>query len=643
MRLAQSKNAFHRMGRSLQDHFEIKSTNRSTLPEALLAKTGITSWLPASLAVGGGFYLIFLIVGLFDGTLSWLSEGGYWRWRTSLMYPTLIIYLLLVQPPLGRLLTRAIDAFTPLLPTIDRSEQLIATAYSLNRRREWLAISLGIVCGWLVDPPWAKLSFALELYTLLGGGLVFGLTGWHIYSGLVRTRILAALHGQVQDLNIFRQQAPVAPIFRWSIGTASVLIGGIIISLLFIPPSDLQNRTTLILYGILITAAVLIIAFSKVPHSLMARISIFRAITLFLTVAVIGTFGYNYFEGWKPIDAFYATIITMTTIGYGDLSPVTDAGRLFTIVLSLFAIGIGGYAISSFAAFVVEGNFNQFLQGKRVYKQIDKLNHHVILCGAGRVGKQIAIEFHKTRIPFVIIEQSKEVLEALLREIEFPYIQGDATQDSTLELAGIERARGLITTLSDDKANAFVVLSSRELAKKQDNANVRVISRVNEEKHRTKLEKAGASATISPHAIGGQRMARVMLHPDVVTFLEEIMAAEKQTGQVLRMEEVHVDKINNPVLAELLDKDRLTVKDIGQQTGLMVIVIKHPEADEDNLYLYTPTGETRLRRGDVLIVIGTPDERAALRDEDPPGFIDIWRTKTIEILTTWIDKIALGS
>ncbi len=631
---------FRQIGQRLSSYFEMPSFDSPTLPETWLVRTGLRSWPLASVVVGGGLYLLFLILAVLSGDLTKLVQADYWEWRNSLLTPVTTIYLFLIQPPLRRLLSYAIEAFRPLLPT-GRRERWMTEVYRLNRRGEWLAVGLGAVGGWLIDPPWGleERFLAMNVYKLLGGGLLYGLTGWLIYSGLVRTRRLAALHGQAQELNIFKQPAPIAPIVRWSLGVIGCLIGGIAVSALFIPPAYLINRTTIIIYGTLILAAALVFVFSKMPASLLVRVSVFRVLLLFVTVAAIGTLGFNQLEGWSLMEAFYTTIITMTTVGYGDLSPQTDNGRIFTIALSLVAIGIGGYAVTSIASFIVEGNFYRLMHGKKVYKKIDRLQNHIILCGAGRVGKQIAIEFYKTDVPFVVIEQSPVILEALLREIEIPYIQGDATQDRTLELAGIERARGLVTALSDDKDNAFVILSGRELAKKFGNPNLYTISRVNEEKHRKKLEKAGANTVVSPNAAGGRRMASMMIRPEVVTFLDEMMQAEQQTGQVLRLEEVHINKIKNPALMELIEKDQLHVIDIGQHTGLLVVAIKRNGLDEHDPYLYTPKGNTKLQNGDILIVMGTPEERSKLKQEESPSMFEVWQSKVEERWYSWTEKL----
>ena len=368
--------------------------------------------------------------------------------------------------------------------------------------------------------------------------------------------------------------------------------------------------------------------------------SIFRALFLFLLVAAIGTFGFAYFEGWNADEALYATIITMTTVGYGDLSPQTDSGRFFTIALALIAVGIGGYAVSSFAAFIVEGNFNRFMEGKRIFKQIDRMSNHIILCGAGKVGRKTALELFKTQIPFVAIDQNPEVIEALLRDIEVPYIEGDATQNQVLELAGIGRARGLVTALNDDKSNAFVVLSARELARKLNNPQLRIVARVNDAKQVKKIERAGADTVVSPKVTGGRRMAGMMLYPSVFSFLDEMVQAEQQTDQTLRLEEVHVNRINHPYLTELIEVNQLRVANIGQFTGLMVVAIKRRHTDNGHPYVYTPRGNTLLEQDDILIVLGTPEERAKLMVEESPNPFERWHSKIEAVQRKWERKLS---
>jgi voltage-gated potassium channel len=552
--------------------------------------------------------------------------------------PTLLIYLLLLIPVLHHVLDNTIKEYLPLLPTTAYHKQLVVEAYALRQRWEWLVVGLGFIGFWLVDPPWHRNFLAVGLYWLVGGALVFGLTAWHVYSAVARARVLGQLYSRAQDVVVQKQAISAAPIARWILSAVTGLLGGMLLIVLLIPRAQLSNSRTLIVYGPLILVAILIIVFRKTPANLIARVSIFRAFFLFLLVATIGTFGFAYFEGWQADDALYATIITMTTVGYGDLSPRTEGGRFFTIALALIAVGIGGYAVSSLAAFIVEGNFNQFMRGKRVFKQIDRMNHHLILCGAGKVGRKTALEFFKTRIPFVVIDQNPEVIEALLRDVDVPYIEGDATQNQVLELAGIGRARGLVTALNDDKSNAFVVLSAREMARKLNNPHLRIVARVNDARQVKKIQRAGADTMVSPKVTGGQRMAGMMLYPSVFSFLDEMVRAEQQTDQTLRLEEVYVNQINHPSLTELIRANRLMVANIGQFTGLMVVAIKRHQTNGGPPYIYTPRGNTALEQDDILIVLGTPAERAKLKVEERPTPLERWQSKIEGVQRKWNRK-----
>ena len=300
--------------------------------------------------------------------------------------------------------------------------------------------------------------------------------------------------------------------------------------------------------------------------------------------------GYSILEGWPIVDSLYMTIITMTTVGYGEVRPLSEYGRLFTIGLIITSIGIVGYVFSALTAFVVEGEVRQIIRGRKMDKQIAKLKNHIILCGIGRTGLHIAEEFYRTHTPFVVIEQDEEALEALSRFQDILHLQRDATQDETLLLAGIKQARGLVTTLREDKDNVFVVLCARSL-----NPDLRIIARLVEDKNEELLRKAGADHIVSPDAIGGIRMASVMLRPTVVAFLDEIL---RVTGQTLRMEEMQVDDF-----PALLNRS-LGEVNIRKRTGALVVAIKSFKHG----YQFNPGAQTILRSGDILIVIGTEDQ-----------------------------------
>lgn len=612
------------LSRRCLDFFEMPGVGPPTLPQQLLAKLGFRSWATASIAVGLAEYAIFLLIGAFDGTLRIVNEQSQW-WFT-LLYPALIVYMLLVQPLLRRLLHTAIESMRPRLPDTERFERLINEAYALDQRYEWLAVITAILGGWLLIQPWQRSQIDLVIHNFVGGGLAFGLTGWHLYSGLTRTKYLARLYDQAQNLSRFKQRPPAGPIIRWTLGDIVVLFTAIALSALFIGLGNV-DRDTMIIYGVIVSVSLLIVSFSRMPSSVFSRAGVLRALFMYIFVAIIGTTGFVYFEDWPLFDAVYATVITMTTVGYGDLSPASFEGRLFTIALSLVAIGIAGYAASALAAFIIEGNLGQLFQTRKGGRHIDRLDNHIIICGAGRIGRQIAIELYKVQVPFVIVEQDDDVIEDLLQEIDTPFIHGDAMEDHTLELAGIGRARGLLTALKDDKDNAFVILSAREVAKKSGNDGLYIISRIDEDRQERKLKNAGADLTISPHAAGGSRMMNVMLHPQFVNFLDEMLLAEVRTGQVLRLEEVRVSQIKHTALVDLIEQGTLQVSDVGRQADLLVVVIKRAGRSEADPYIYTPRGNTPVNRADVLIALGTPEELAKLHRENYASQFEHWLAK----------------
>jgi len=329
-------------------------------------------------------------------------------------------------------------------------------------------------------------------------------------------------------------------------------------------------------------------------HIIVTQSHIFYPLSVIIIAVSLGTLGYRLIEGWSAVDALYMTIITMTTVGYGEVWPLSEAGRMFTVGLIITSIGIAGYVVSKITAFVVEGEVKRLIEGRKMDKQIAKLSQHIILCGAGRTGLHIAEELSRAHTPFVVIEQDKEALEDLIRIEDLLYLQEDATQDETLLMAGIKRARGLITTLSEDKDNIFVTLCARSL-----NPELRIIARLIEDKNREFLRKAGADEIVSPNAIGGVRMASILLRPIVVSFLDEML---RVTGQTLRMEEMHVDDTPG-----LLNRS-LGEVNIRRRTGLLVVAIKSQKQG----YQFNPGADTILHAGDVLIVVGTEEQLTRL-------------------------------
>ena len=228
--------------------------------------------------------------------------------------------------------------------------------------------------------------------------------------------------------------------------------------------------------------------------------------------------------------------------------------------------------------------------------QIANMKDHIILCGVGPTGLYIAEELSKTNTPFVLIERNPETLKHVITTIgEMPYIQGDATHDDTLLQAGIERAKGLIAVLGEDKDNVFIVLSARSL-----NAKLRIVARVIEEENTEKIRKAGADEIVSPNAIGGLRMASIMIRPSVVSFLDQML---RVSNQVLRVEEIRVDDM------PLMKGRTLEQTDVGRKTGLLVLAVK----SADGQYQFKPGTHYVLNSGDVLIVMGTREQVQELK------------------------------
>lgn len=317
---------------------------------------------------------------------------------------------------------------------------------------------------------------------------------------------------------------------------------------------------------------------------------------LFLLIAIvlIGTLGYRLIEGWKPLDALYMAAIGITSVGFGEVEPLSPAGKVFTIMLVFAAFASAGYTVSTLTSFIVNGEITRMFQARKMDTRIQRLADHIILCGAGRVGWHIAEELHKTQTPFVVIERNLDSVSDLERIGDVLYIKDDATSDETLRQAGIDRASGLVVALGDDKDNVYLVLTARTL-----NPHLRIIARVNADENADKLRRAGADELVSPDAIGGLRMASVILRPAVVHFLDEML---RVPDAALRIDEIPVDDFP-ALIGKTLDE-----VDLAEKTGLLVVALLSAGG-----YQFNPDGATRLVAGDVVIVMGTSQQRDRLR------------------------------
>jgi voltage-gated potassium channel len=314
------------------------------------------------------------------------------------------------------------------------------------------------------------------------------------------------------------------------------------------------------------------------------------AILALVIIATLGVLGYMVFEGWSFTDALYMTVITLTTVGYREVRPLDMSGQLWTIVLLITGVGTLFYAAVSSVELVVEGTIRGYFGRRRMEAEIGKLKGHQILCGYGRVGRQVAREFALDGVPFVIIEQDPQTVEESLAE-GYLTVLGEASDDEVLEEAGIRRARGLVAAVDSDADNVFVVLSARKI-----NPDLHIVARASSDESAAKLEMAGADRTLSPYAVGGRRLASLATQPLIVDFLDIVTRGEK--GIEFRLEEFNVPEdsfIAGRTIGELR---------IGERTGAMILATRNKEGTFDT----TPSAKDRLRAGDTLVVLGTREQ-----------------------------------
>jgi len=307
-------------------------------------------------------------------------------------------------------------------------------------------------------------------------------------------------------------------------------------------------------------------------------------------VALIGILWYKLVEGWSWSDAAYMTVITLATVGYGETHPLGDRGRLFTITLILMGVISIGYLVNRFTEALIQGYFQEGIRLRQRRRLIDTLTEHYILCGFGRTGRQIALEFKAEGIPFVTVDSEVEQIQAA-QELGYISVQGDATLDDTLLKVGIERAICLIAALPSDAENLYTVLSAKSL-----NPQIRAIARASTEEALKKLQRAGADAVVSPYITGGRRMAAAALRPQVLDFMDGVLTGSDRS---FYLEEFLLDSQSCTVVGQTLREARLR-----SQSGALVLAIRRADGN----LIAGPTGESQLLPGDLLICMGTAEQ-----------------------------------
>ncbi len=251
----------------------------------------------------------------------------------------------------------------------------------------------------------------------------------------------------------------------------------------------------------------------------------------FCFIVAIGVFGYMIIEGWSFLDALYMTIITLSTVGYEEVHSLSTAGKVFSILLIIGGVGVMLYTLTAIVQYLIEGRFANIFGRRRMKEKISKLKKHVILCGYGQVGQEVARVFNDEGIPFVIIELDQEAIDKAVNA-DYLYLQGNATSDELLKEAGIQKARALVSALGSDADNLYVTLSAREMR-----PDLFIVARAAVEESEPKLKRAGADRTMSPYRIGGRRLAMLTLRPLVVDFVDTTMHSQ---GRELVLENIKV-------------------------------------------------------------------------------------------------------
>jgi voltage-gated potassium channel len=320
-----------------------------------------------------------------------------------------------------------------------------------------------------------------------------------------------------------------------------------------------------------------------------------NALAMFLGIIGIGTLGYHYFEHMPLFEAFYMTIITISTVGFSEIVPLTHVGRIITVFIIILGISVGTYTIGIIVKWFVEGELQQVFWRLKVKKQIAELKNHYIICGFGRIGRTICGELEADGIDFVIIEQDVSEIEETDRE-KYLFLEMDATTEEALQTAGIMEARGLVTAVNSDANNVFITLTAKGLR-----PDIFVLARASEERNEEKLIKAGATRVISPYLIGARRMAQVLRRPTVVDFIDVAMMGN-HLGLV--MEEATLTRRSPFIGQSLIDSN------LRRDYGAIIVAIKKKSGE----MVYNPMPSEVFEEDDVIVLIGKKDDLKRMND-----------------------------
>lgn len=311
-------------------------------------------------------------------------------------------------------------------------------------------------------------------------------------------------------------------------------------------------------------------------------------LVLLISLLAVGTVGFHFIEKWGWFTALYGTMMTISTIGAEPENQLSNAGRVFNVVLIFLGLGVVGFAIGTLTHAVIQSELGEIFGRRRMEKEIAKLHDHFIICGAGRVGRRVALEVSARGLPLVIVEQDPAKAR-WAQEKDFPVIIGDATSEAVLSQARIEHAQGLASAVTSDAQNVYIVLTARGMA-----PQLPIVARASEEAAESKLLKAGATTVISPYNYAGQRMARMLTRPNVQRFIDTALSSLGDGDLDLQIEEVRITERSK------LAGSNLAEANVRHGLGVIVLAVRHADGHVN----FNPRPDQAIEPGDFLIAMG---------------------------------------
>ncbi|QWG47608.1 potassium channel protein [Bacillus mycoides] len=323
-----------------------------------------------------------------------------------------------------------------------------------------------------------------------------------------------------------------------------------------------------------------------------ARKQLWIAVICMTFVVILGTLGFMTIEEISLFQAFWMTMITVLTVGYGDVVPVTPAGKFFALLIIPVGVGIVTYAMGVVAAMIIEGNLFHAVRRKKMDKQIAQLQKHIIVCGCGRVGLQVVHELQEKKIPFVVVDKDESIFE----QEKLLYVHGDATEDQVLHNAGISKAAGLVAIVANDAENVFITLTARGL-----NGAIKIVARAEKPETEEKLRRAGANKVINPSSMAGIHIAKGIANPLTVHYIDTVLYGIEQSFVI---EEIQVGKDS------ILASKSLLESNVRNQFDVTILAILR-----DGDIIHNPTGQEKLKEHDMIIVFGSVEKLGQFEKE----------------------------